>query len=149
RGPAEPWERVIFRFIPSDSARVAALLAGDVDVIDTIPAGLYARVRNNPQTRLVTGDSIFTHYFFLDSMSPRIANATGTDGQPLPQNPLRDQRVREAMTHAINRVALAERTMEGGATATGQIAPEGLIGHVPDLPIPSYDPALSRIFCKR
>lgn len=144
RGPAEPWERVIFRFIPNDSTRVAALLAGDVDVIDTIPAGLYARVRDNPQTRLVTGDSIFTHYFFLDSMSPRIANATGTDGQPLPQNPLRDHRVREAMTHAINRVALAERTMEGGATATGQVAPDGLIGHVPDLPVPRYDPALSR-----
>jgi peptide/nickel transport system substrate-binding protein len=144
RGPAEPWARVTFRFIPNDSARVAALLAGDVEVIDTVPSGLHERIRANAQTQLISGDSIFTHYLYLDSMSPQIPNATAMDGQLLPQNPLRDQRVRRAMTHAINPLALAERAMEGGATPAGQVAAPGFSGHDPDLGVPAYDPALSR-----
>ena len=144
RGTPEPWARVQIRFVPNDSARVAALLAGDVDVIDTVPTGLHARVRDNAGTQLVSGDSVFTHYFYLDSMSAQIPNASGADGQPLPGNPLRDLRVRRAMNHAINREALASRAMEGGATATGQIAPEGFVGHVPGLPVPEYSPARAR-----
>jgi peptide/nickel transport system substrate-binding protein len=144
RGAPEPWSRVTFRVTANDSARVAALLAGDVDVIDTVPAGLHARVRESDRTQLIAGFSIFTHYLFIDSMSARIANAMGADGQPLPQNPLRDQRVRQAMTHAINRVALADRAMEGGATAAGQTSAPGFMGHDPSIPVPAYDPALSR-----
>ncbi|MBX9750700.1 MAG: ABC transporter substrate-binding protein [Roseococcus sp.] len=144
RGPAEPWARVTYRFISNDSARVAALLAGDVDVIDTVPSGLHERIQNDSRTQLVSGDSIFTHYFYLDSMSASIPNATGADGQPLAANPLRDQRVRQAMTHAINRRALAERVMEGGATPANQVAAPGFIGHDPSIQLPAFDPALSR-----
>ncbi|GGC42958.1 ABC transporter substrate-binding protein [Siccirubricoccus deserti] len=144
RGTPEPWARVTFRAMANDSSRVAALLAGDVDVIDTVPAGLHARVRESDRTKLVSTESIFTHYLYMDSMSARVANATGADGQPLPQNPLRDQRVRKAMSHAINRVALAERAMEGGATPAYQVAAPGLIGHDPAAPAIAYDPALAR-----
>ena len=120
------------------------MLAGDVDVIATVPAGLHARVRESDRTRLVSADSIFTHYVYMDSMSTRIPNATGADGQLLPQNPMRDQRVRQAMTHALNRVALADRAMEGGATPAGQTSAPGCLGHDPSIPVPAYDPALSR-----
>jgi peptide/nickel transport system substrate-binding protein len=144
RGNPEPWARVQIRFVPNDSARVAALLAGDVDVIDTVPTGLHARIRENANLQLVSGYSVFTHYFYMDAMSAQAPNITGADGQPLPSNPLRDLRVRRAITHAINRVALAERVMEGGATATGQIAAPGFIGHVPNLPVPAYDPPRAR-----
>ena len=64
----------------------------------------------------------------------------------LPQNPLRDLRVRRAISMAINRRALAERVMEGGATATGQIAAPGFIGHVPNLPLPPFDPPGARAY---
>jgi peptide/nickel transport system substrate-binding protein len=57
---------------------------------------------------------------------------------------MRDLRVRRAISMAINRRALAERVMEGGATATGQIAAPGFIGHVPDLPLPPFDPPRAR-----
>jgi peptide/nickel transport system substrate-binding protein len=144
RGAPEPWARVQIRFVPNDSARVAGLLAGDVDVIDTVPTGLHQRIRDAAGMQLISGDSNFTHYFYLDVMSETVPNVTGADGQPLPANPLRDLRVRRAMSHAINRQALAQRAMEGGATATGQIAPEGFIGHVPGLAVPAYDPARAR-----
>jgi peptide/nickel transport system substrate-binding protein len=51
---SEPWQRVVYRFIPNDSARVSALLAGDVEVVDAVPPALYGRVRSDTRSRLVT-----------------------------------------------------------------------------------------------
>jgi peptide/nickel transport system substrate-binding protein len=140
----EPWERVVYRFIPNDSARVSALLAGDVEVVDAVPPALYGRVRNDPRSRLVTATSGFNFYMYIDSGRDRSPFVTGLDGQPLDRNPLQDRRVRLALSHAVNRAALAERAMEGGAEPAGQIAPAGYIGHAPDLGIPAYDPARAR-----
>ena len=143
-GAPEPWDRVIFRFITNDSARVAALLAGDVDVADTLPAELYDRVRGADKVKLVTTDSVFTNYLYLDSMSASITNATALDGQKLDRNPLADLRVRQAMDHALNRTALSERAMQGGSAVAGQVAAPGLPGHVAALKPAAYDPALSK-----
>lgn len=140
----EPWQRVVFRFIPNDSARVSALLAGDVDVIDAVPPALYGRVRTDQRSRLLTATSGFNFYLYVDSGRERSPFITATDGQALDRNPLRDRRVRLALSHALNRSALADRAMEGGAEAAGQIAPQGFIGHVADLAIPAYDPARAR-----
>ena len=141
---SEPWERVTFRFVPNDSARVAALLAGDVDVIDNVPSSLFGRVRESERTQLVTGPGLFTLYMYLDHFRERVVFATGADGQPLPTNPIRDARVRQALNLAINRAALAERAMEGAADPIGQFAGPGFIGHEPSLGVPAFDPARAR-----
>ena len=64
-------------------------------------------VREAPGLQLVSGYSVFTHYFYMDAMSVQVPNITGADGQPLPQNPLRDLRVRRAISMAINAVGNA------------------------------------------
>lgn len=143
-GQREPWQRVTFRFVPNDSARVAALLAGDLDVIDTVPPGLFSRIRESERTHLLSATSSFTLYMQVDQKRDRSPFVTGPDGQPLDVNPLRDQRVRQAITHALNRVAISERAMEGGGEPAGQFMPPGFVGHVPGLAPPAYDPALSR-----
>ena len=143
-GPAEPWERVVYRFIPVDSARIAALLAGDVDVVDAVPPGLYARVRSDARSRLVTATAAFNNYAYIDSGREISTYVTGPDGQPLNPNPLRDARVRRALSMALNRAALSERAMENGAVPSNQIAPPGFNGHDPSLPPLAYDPARAR-----
>jgi peptide/nickel transport system substrate-binding protein len=140
----EPWQRVSFRFIPNDSARVAALLAGDIDVIDNVPPSLFGRLRESERTQLVTGPGMFTLYMYLDHFRERVQYATGADGQPLDRNPIRDPRVRQAMNLAINRAALAERAMEGAADPMGQFAARGFIGHDPGIGLPAFDPARAR-----
>ncbi|WP_270938596.1 ABC transporter substrate-binding protein [Falsiroseomonas oryzae] len=141
---AEPWQRVSFRFIPNDSARVAALLAGDVDTIDNVPPSLFGRIRESDRTQLVTGPGLFTLYMYLDHFRDRVVFATGADGQPLDRNPIRDPRVRQAMNLAINRTALAERAMEGAADPIGQFAGPGFLGHEPSLGLPPFDPPRAR-----
>ena len=140
----EPWSRVTFRFIPNDSARVAALLAGDVDVINEVPPSLYGRLRDSDRTQLVSGTGMFTLYMYLDHFRERVVFATGADGQPLERNPIRDPRVRQAMNLALNRAALAERAMEGGAEPMGQFAAPGFIGHDPSIGVAPFDPARAR-----
>ncbi|MBR0655865.1 ABC transporter substrate-binding protein [Plastoroseomonas arctica] len=142
--PLEPWRRVTYRFIPNDSARVAALLADDVDVIDAVPPALQPRVREDARTRLVVATTSFNFYIFLDVYRDVAPFVTTTDGQPLNRNPYRDVRVRRALSHAINRQALATRAMEGGAEPAGQVTPPNFIGHDPDLGLPAYDPGLAR-----
>src|SRR5450759_1026412 len=46
------WDKVTFRVMPTDTARTAALLAGDVDVIEDVPTADLARLRGSPNFRL-------------------------------------------------------------------------------------------------
>ena len=46
---AQPWARVSYRFVANDAARTAALLAGDVDLIDQVPSSDLARLRRDPR----------------------------------------------------------------------------------------------------
>jgi peptide/nickel transport system substrate-binding protein len=69
---------------------------------------------------------------------------TDPTGQPLPSNPLRDLRVRRAISLSINRTALAERALDGFAFATGQLVPEGFGGGDPAMLPDPHDPAQAR-----
>ncbi|SKA24507.1 ABC transporter substrate-binding protein [Consotaella salsifontis] len=143
RGDPAPWDHVKFRFITDDSARTAALLSGDVDVADAIPASLFQRVNNSGRAKIVSGTSVFLHYMTIDRRdNPPFV--TDIDGKPVTKNPFNDLKVRQAVTHAINRDGLAERIMGGGAEPAGQFTPDGFDGHNPDLLPASYDPDQSR-----
>lgn len=142
---AEPWQRVEYRIVTNDAARTASLLAGDVDFIDQVPTADMSRLRRDANVQLSEIDSLRLVYFHFDHMrdgpSPFI---TDNDGRPLPRNPLRDLRVRQALALAIDRAAIVERVMEGNAAAINQFMPPGSFGHVPDLPPPPADPAAAR-----
>ncbi|MBP0465438.1 ABC transporter substrate-binding protein [Roseomonas sp. PWR1] len=144
-GGAQPWARVHYRMITNDSARLAAVLAGDVDVIDQVPSADIARVRR--EGRVTLAETLGARLIFLaPDFSRREAPAfiTDAEGRPLAQNPLLDLRVRQALSAAIDRAALAERVMEGTARAAGQWLPAGPPGHNPEVPPPLYDPDAAR-----
>jgi peptide/nickel transport system substrate-binding protein len=143
-GPVEPWAKVTIRFISNDSARVAALLSNDVDVIDAVPGNLYARVRDSASANLVSETAIFLLYAQFDRFRDSSPYVRDADGKPLSTNPLKDKRVLEAMSRAVNRQALAERVMDGSAEPAGQLAPAGFVGHDPTLKPLAYEPAKAK-----
>ncbi|MBV8915132.1 MAG: ABC transporter substrate-binding protein [Acetobacteraceae bacterium] len=143
-GKQPQWERVEFRFIPNDSARVAGLLAGDLDLVDALPAELLDRVQKNEKLHVQSALGILMMYLQPDIGRAVTPYATGADGQVLPKNPLMDRPVRQAISAAINRQALAQRVMQGTAEPAGQLMAPGLDNHVPSLPPPSYDPAKAK-----
>ncbi|MFC4167174.1 ABC transporter substrate-binding protein [Teichococcus aestuarii] len=144
-GGAEPWSRVDYRFLPNDGARTAALLAGDVDLIDQIPTSDLARLRRDPGVTVSEVASLRTMFlapvYSIDGNHPQV---TDHAGRPLPENPFRDPRVRKALSMAIQRDALAERVMEGAARPTGQWLPEGAFGYNPAVQPTPYDPEAAK-----
>jgi len=139
-GEKSPWEKVSFRIIKNESARVAALLSGDVDAIEQPPTADMARIKGDPRFTVSSKIShrvIYFNFDYLDRPSPFIA---AKDGKPLAKNPLLDPRVRHAISKAINRPAIAERVMEGQAIPSGQLVSEKLFGNVPGLKADAYDP---------
>ncbi|MCM0018960.1 MAG: ABC transporter substrate-binding protein [Tagaea sp.] len=143
-GGANPWARVAFRILTNDSARVAALLAGDVQLIEAVPPADIARLERDPNVRLAR--SITTRYFFLHPDQARAVSPFVTDkeGRPLERNPLQDRRVRQAISHAVNREAIAERMFMGQAVPAGGVVPDAFFGGDPSLRAPAYDPERAR-----
>lgn len=132
---------VSIRPIGSDAARVSALLAGDVDLIDSVPPPDVERLRGDRRVALWTAPSARFLYIALDQehdASPQILDAAG---KPLAANPLKDARVRRALSLAVNRALIVERLLQGAGRAAGQMVPEGFVGYEPGLAPPPYDPA--------
>ena len=124
-GAKPDWQRVTYKPITSDASRVAALLSGDVDLINNVPGNDVATLKANPKVTLGTMESNRCYFWTLDvdrDASPQITDA---DGKPLTKNPLKDERVRRAMSMAIDRAALVSKVMQGQAVEAAQFNPQG------------------------
>lgn len=143
-GQAPAWANVTFRPISNDAARLAALLSNTVDLIDKVPMNDVARLRSDARIAIFQHDGNRTMFLVPDTAREVSPFVTDRQGKPLDPNPLRDVRVRQALSLAINRPALTERAMEGQASPANQAAPEGMFGFTPNLPATTYDPAAAR-----
>ena len=143
-GPAPAWANVTFRPIANDAARLAALLSGTVDLIDKLPMADVARLRDDARIAIFQHDGNRTMFLVPDAARDVSPFVTDRQGRPLDPSPLRDARVRRALSLAINRQALTARAMDGLATPANQVAPQGMFGWTPDLPTADYDPAAAR-----
>jgi peptide/nickel transport system substrate-binding protein len=142
-GPRASWQNVTLRTITRDPSRVAALLAGDVDAIDLVPTTDKQRLSADPRFRLFSGPAAVVHYIAMDAVRAESPFVSGRDGQPA-QNPLRDRRVRQALSMAIDRNAISTRLMEGSATPASQFLPSSIDGTSPNLRPTPHDPARAR-----
>ncbi len=133
-GERQPWQRVTIREIPNAATRTAALLSGDVDMIDQVPSADLERLGQDQRIRLNRIQGLRLLYLQPDfSRSGEVPSVTDNDGKPLARNPFLDLRVRRALSMAIDRNALERRVMEGVGQATMQWMPEGTYGYVADL----------------
>jgi peptide/nickel transport system substrate-binding protein len=138
--PAPPaFARVTLRPIASDAARLAALLAGDVDLIDAVPPADLQRLASRPEIRLARSRSARMIYLGLDQGNDVSPFLEARGGGRLDRNPLRDVRVREALSIAIQRDAIVERVLSGAAAPAAQLVPAGFIGHEPALSPPRFE----------
>ncbi|GGJ23614.1 ABC transporter substrate-binding protein [Neoroseomonas lacus] len=109
---------VTFAPIGSDATRLAALLSGDVDLINPIPEQAAAQVSANPAFRVVRGARPAVMFLGI--------NQSG-------DHPFADLRVRQAMFAAIDGVALRRVVMRGSAQQAGSMIPEGVEGFAPEM----------------
>ena len=139
-GGRTPWEKVTLRLVTNDAARVAALLSGDVQAIENVPTADVARLKQDKRLGLFRQTSDRLMYVHMDSSRDVTPFVTAKDGKPLARNPLKDPRVRKALSIAVNRPLVVERVMEGEAVPAGQLVPDFLFGATKNLKVEKVDP---------
>lgn len=144
-GGEEPWDTVTFKMLTNPAARVAALLSGDVQMIETVPTADIAKLTKDARFQLadkISNRVIYVHLNQSTEKSPPFV--TAKDGKPLDKNPFRDVRVRKALSMAINRDAIVSRVMEGKAVAASQLLHEIFYGTSKKLKPPKFDPEAAK-----
>jgi len=147
-GKKPGWAKVTERVIAKDPSRLAALLSGEVDAIDAAPIADLERLRKDGKFSLFRGTAALVHYVALDSARDESPFVTAKDGKPLGRNPLKDPRVRKALSLAINRDAIAKRVMEGSAEPAGQLLPAKYPGASQTIKPDPYDVAKAQALLK-
>lgn len=133
-GEKPAWQRIVFRPITSAGPRVAALLSGDVDLIENVPIQDLPRVKGNADFKVVQGLSnrvIYLHFDYIDDNPPGV-DAGG-------KNPFRDKKVRAAISKAIDRDAIVARIMGGVAVPAGELLPNTMFGANKEIVAPKPD----------
>lgn len=138
------WDRVELRILPSGPARVAALMANDVQLIEAPPPSVLGELRGRPEIALSSIASNKAVFLFPDTARNPTPFVTDAQGHPIAPNPLKDLRVRRAISLAIDRRALTQQVMEREAVPTGQLVPDGFFGASERLKPDAYDPDAAR-----
>lgn len=133
------WQQVRLQPVTAAGPRLAGLLAGDHDMVEAPATGDIPRLRGNEAIRLAIAPTTRLIFLQLDQREP----APFVNGGEGP-NPLRDARVRQALSLAIDRKTIAERVMDGLVLPATQILPDGMFGTIPGLPVLPYDPARAK-----
>jgi peptide/nickel transport system substrate-binding protein len=128
-------KEIIFTPIASDATRVAALLSGEVDVIEPVPIQDIARVDASPNAQVLKAPELRTIFIGFDQTRDELlySNIKG-------KNPFKDVRVREAFYKAIDIELIKTRVMRGLSTPSAlMIAPE-LFALSKEFTRPKFDP---------
>ncbi|MGH7268379.1 MAG: ABC transporter substrate-binding protein [Candidatus Rokuibacteriota bacterium] len=105
-------DRVIFKVVPEEGARMIALQTGDADmVLQPSPAQLPS-VRRDPKYAVHEVSGLRVVYFGMNTALP----------------PLDDPRVRQALLHAVDRKAILENVLEGAAAPVRSVISPGVFG---------------------
>ena len=131
---------VIFTPIGNDATRVAALISGDIDMMQPVPVQDALRVGAHPNLRMMQGPELRSIFLGMDQARDELlySNVKG-------KNPFKDKRVRRAFYQAIDIEAIRSRIMRGAATPTNLMVAPGIKGFVAELNarLP-YDPAAAK-----
>ncbi|MHA3916181.1 ABC transporter substrate-binding protein [Halovulum sp. GXIMD14793] len=137
------WETVIRKEIPNDSSRLAALKAGQVDVINYVSSVDYLALERDDAVEAIKGDSAYVMNLQLDQRedTPLVR---AIDGSDLDENPFRDLRVRQAIDYAIDRQTMVDIVLEGLGKPANQMMPAGFFGSSERIPEPEYNPTKAK-----
>ena len=123
-------KRLVFRSMPDETTRAAALKTGDVDIVYLLSGPVAAEVKRSPGLRLAAAQP--PGVVFLDLPE-----------QWDPKSPWADRRVRLAASSALDRNGLNQAETLGLSRPTGGLIPR-VLEFAQTFEPPAYDPARAR-----
>jgi peptide/nickel transport system substrate-binding protein len=117
-------KEIYYRYIPSDASRDLAFQAGEIDMIYGKQDQTWVeRISEIPNTKVAVMKPGEMSVLHLNMSRP----------------PLDDQRVRQAIAHALNRDAMVQFKGEDVTLPAVSPVPEGYLGYTDDVPTYDYD----------
>jgi peptide/nickel transport system substrate-binding protein len=133
-------DEVVFNVIGNDATRVAALVSGEVDVMEPVPVQNIDQIKAASNLKVLQGPELRVIFLGMDQKRDELlfSNVKG-------KNPFKDKRVRQAFYQAIDIEGIKRTVMRGAATPIAEMFPQQVNGFAPDLNkrLP-YDPEASK-----
>lgn len=117
-------DKVIYKVIPDNAARLIALRSGEVDIIDDVNPDDAAGIESDDDLALYT----------------RSENNVGYLGFNNQKEPLNNKEVRQAINYAIDKQAIIDALYSGYATPAKNLIPPNYLGYNDDVEGYDYDP---------
>lgn len=123
-------KRLVFRVIPDEATRLAALKRGEVDIVYSIRGELAEELRSTPDLSLKPVNTPATFWLsFADQWDDK--------------SPWHDERVRKAASFALDRDGINQALTLGFSKITGSLIPQSFDMYWQP-PAPVYDPAKAK-----
>ncbi|WP_027364489.1 ABC transporter substrate-binding protein [Desulfotruncus alcoholivorax] len=121
-------DKVVFRSIPDNSARFMELQAGTIDMMDGINPDDVAAAKSNENFQIILRPSMNIGYLAMN----------------MEKEPFDNLKVRQAISHAINKQAIIDAFFAGLAKPAKNPMPPSLWGYNDDITDYEYDPAKAK-----
>jgi peptide/nickel transport system substrate-binding protein len=131
-GGAPSIKQVVMRPVPSESARSAALLSGEVDIVPALPPALMQTLSNRPGVKVKVSDGYKVVYMGFNPADPS----------------LKDIKMRQAIDAAVDRNAITQQLLRGMGLPVGQILAKVSFGHDDKRPPTKFDPERAKQLVK-
>jgi len=118
----------IFTPIGNAATRIAALISGEIDMMEPVPLQDIPRVQGNPDLKIMQGMEARTIFLGLDQKRDELLFSSVKG-----KNPFKDKRVRQAFYQAVDIEAIKSRIMRGTSTPTALMVAPMVTGFVPEL----------------
>lgn len=117
-------DTVIIRSIPDNSARLNALMTGEIDLAEGINPSDAPSIESNADLQLIERPSMNVGYLGLTNTRP----------------PFDNKLVRQAVNHAIDKQAIVDAFFQGRAEVAKNPMPSSISGYNDDIEDYAYDP---------
>jgi peptide/nickel transport system substrate-binding protein len=121
-------QEVIFTPIGSDATRVAALLSGEIDVMEPVPLQDVERINASANAKVMVGPELRTIFLGMDQKRDELLYSSVKG-----KNPFKDKRVRQAFYQAIDIEGIKRTVMRGASAPTALMIGAGVNGFQPDM----------------
>lgn len=116
-------QEVVFTPIGNDATRVAALLSGEIDVMEPVPVQDIDKVNGSPNAKAMVGPELRTIFLGMDQKRDELQYSSVKG-----KNPFKDKRVRQAFYQAIDIDGIQKTVMRGASKPTALMVGPGVNG---------------------
>lgn len=133
-GGAPSIKTLVFKPIPEDSTRVAALMGGDVDIAKNVPIHLVPMITSSNRAKVITTPGGLNLSVHLNSVRKG--------------SPLQDKRVRQAINYGVDKENIVRQVLEGYGIPMGSPLNSAHFGYDPAIKPYPYDPGKAKALLK-